>query len=294
MATEVNWRPQGFVSALHAAHALSDKLPLADARLADALQTPAALLAAEIAAANLPAGRFWRHLIPLAARTENRRQLIETAVVKTIGRGPRLETIVANLAASLAAVEAATRDAVPQWTEELVLRERPLREQWEARGPGLLMQIGRLTDETLLVPQCEVLLVHPAVGGGGEAHLAYNSVRVEAVLANPVTELPETVRLAWLIAQLQLDLPQHSESIHADRLPHVARFSMLPATLAAAETVELARFTPENVQLAISAWRLRAPPDVDATALVSQWWQTYQETRPPWNIALTALDQLFG
>jgi hypothetical protein len=294
MATEVNWRPHELVSALHAAQALGRKLPLADARLAEALQTPAVLLAAEIAASNLPEGRFWGHLIPLAARTENRRQLIETAVTKTIGRGPRLEAIVATLAASLAAVEAAARDALPKWTEELDLRERPLREQWEARGPGLLLQIGNWTDEELLVPECEVLLVHPALGGGGEAHLAYNSVRVEAVLANPVSELPEAVRLAWLIAQLQLDLPRYSESIHADRLPHVARFAMLPVTLAAAETVELARYTPENLQLAISTWRLHAPPEIDAAALVSQWWQTYQESRPPWNIALTALDQLFG
>jgi hypothetical protein len=223
--------------------------------------------------------------------------LICMFVVPRRGQSPgpsKTSTVRTSAPPAAAAVEAAARDALPQWTEELALRERPLREQWEARGPGLLLQIGNWTDEDLLVPECEVLLVHPALGGGGEAHLAYNSVRIEAVLANSVTELPEAVRLAWLIAQLQLDLPRYSESIHADRLPHVARFAMLPVTLAAAETVELARYTPENLQLAISAWQLRAPPEIDAAALVSQWWQTYQETRPPWNIALTALDQLFG
>ena len=205
-----------------------------------------------------------------------------------------MDAIVGNLSAAVAEVEAAHRAALPNCAEELALRERPLREQWEARGPGLVAQIGLLTDESLLVPQCEMLLVHPALGGGGEAHLAYNSVRFEAVLANPMAELPEVVRLGWLIAQLQLDLPRHSESIHADRLPHIARFAMLPAALIAAEAVELARFSPDTLRLAISSWRLASPPDVDSADMVSRWWQTYQESRPPWNVALTALDRMFG
>jgi len=139
-----------------------------------------------------------------------------------------------------------------------------------------------------------VLLVHPALGGAGEAHLAYNSVRIEAVLANPNAELPEVVRLAWLIAQLQCDLPKYSDTIHADRLPRIARYAMLPAALLAAEAVELLRFTPEMIGQAMTAWRLAVPQGIDAAGVVNQWWQTYLETRPPWNVALAALDQMFG
>ena len=61
-----------------------------------------------------------------------------------------------------------------------------------------------------------------------------------------------------------------------------------------ASTALLDRFTPEAIGTAISAWRLVSPPGVDAAAVVSQWWQTYIETRPPWNVALAALDQMFG
>jgi hypothetical protein len=294
MGTAITWRPHELVSSLHAAHALCCNLPLADVRLTEAIQAPAARLAADISAAHLPAARFWGHLIPLAARTESRRQLVETAVTKTIGRGPRFEAVVTALMASLAAVEAAARTALPQLSEELMLRGRPLREQWEARGPGLLREIGRLTDESLLPEQCEVLLVHPALGGGGAAHLAYNSVRLEGVLANPLSELPEVVRLAWLIAQLHVDLPRHSESIHADRLPQIAGLALLPAALAAAEAVELTHVTPDTLRLAITAWRLPIAADPVAPTLVAQWWQTYQETRPPWNVALAALDQLLA
>jgi hypothetical protein len=102
------------------------------------------------------------------------------------------------------------------------------------------------------------------------------------------------VRLAWLIAQLQLDLPKFGEQVNAQRLPLVARFAMLPPTLAAAETVELAHFTPELIAAAISAWQLTTPAGVDAAPPVHEWWLTYQETRPPWPIALAALDQMLS
>src|SRR5262245_49673002 len=93
MATEVNWRPHALVSVLHAACALDRKIPLADARLNEVLRAPAAQLSSDLAAAHLPAERFWGHLLPLSAQIENRRQLVETALAKTIGRGPRLDAI---------------------------------------------------------------------------------------------------------------------------------------------------------------------------------------------------------
>lgn len=314
---ETIFKPNVLVSCLHAADAATRGLPLVDPRLAEAIRLPAAQLAGEIAAAGLPAARFWRHLIPLAASIENRRQLAEMAIIKTSGRMARLEQVTSAIAASIAAIENAVGGAIPDMLQELELRSRPIREQWEARGPGMLKQIGVLTDEALLVPRCEVLLVHPALGGAGEAHLTYNQVRLEAVLANALPELPEVTRLAWLIAQLQLDLPANCDQIHADRLPHVARFAMLPPVLTAAEYVDLAKFTPETLRYAIEAWRLNVPASVnspaevgqssdlshDSTALsygsvspalLMQWWETYLQTRPPWPVALTALDQMIG
>ncbi len=294
MGVELNWRAIPLTSGLHAAEAVARNEPLADARLAEALTGPAQEFAADIQAVGLPAERFWRHLIPLSANLAGRRLLLEAALTKTIGRGPRLETIIASLESALAAVDRANKAALPNLNEELALRERPLREQWEARGNGMLQRIGQLTEGGLIVPQCDVLLVHPALGGAGEAHLAYNSVRIEAVLANPNAELSEVVRLAWLIAQLQLDLPKYTDTIHADRLPQIARYAMLPPALLAAESVELQRFTPELIVAAIAAWRCDVPSEIDAATVVSQWWQTYMETRPPWHVALAALDQMLG
>jgi hypothetical protein len=198
------------------------------------------------------------------------------------------------LGAAIAEMQAAVRNALPKLVEELALRERPLREQWDARGPGLLHQVAQLSEEQLVPEEAEVLLVHPAFGGGGAAHLPFNSVRIEAVLANPHVELPEVVRLAWLVAQLHLDLPVYCDAIHADRLPHIARLAMLPAVLKAAGTVELVRYSPQLIEQALRAWQLAVPPGVDIVGLVSDWWETYQLDQPPFRVALTALDQMMG
>jgi hypothetical protein len=294
MVCEVSWKPHAFVSALHAAEAMARGVPLADARLAEAIRDPTAQLVGRMRAAPGSTTRMWRHLIPLAATHDSRRHLVETAVRKVVGNIDGFDGMVAGLTVGIAALESAVRGVLPNLAEELPLRERPLREQWEARAPGLFHQLALVTEEGLIPETCAVVLVHPAVGGAGEAHLHYNSVRIEAVLANPADELPEVVRLAWLIGQLQHDLPVYSDHIHADRLPHVARFALLPATLAAAERVELARFDEATICRAIAVWGLKAPADVDATATVLHWWETYTSTRPPWRVALTALDQMFG
>src|SRR5437879_6413466 len=120
MALEINWRPHALVSGLHAAEAAARNQPIVDGRLAEAIAEPALQLAAEIRAADLPAARFWGHLIPLAATNiAGRRQLVETVVSKTIGRGPRFEAVVANLEACVAGVETAVRAALPHLSDEL-------------------------------------------------------------------------------------------------------------------------------------------------------------------------------
>src|SRR5262245_15560269 len=102
MSIEVTWRPSVLTSALHAAEAIARKQPLADSRLAAAIREPSLQLANEIRAAQIPTARFWSHLIPLSATIIGRRQLVETAVTKAAGRGPRFELIVSTIQACVA------------------------------------------------------------------------------------------------------------------------------------------------------------------------------------------------
>jgi hypothetical protein len=156
----------------------------------------------------------------------------------------------------------------------------------------MLAQIGRSTESELVVPQADVLLVHPAMGGAGRAHLAYNSVRIEAVLANPQAALPEIVRLAWLLAQLSNDLPQHQGNLSRARVAEVGGLAFVPPTLAAAESVELARYGLPTLALAVTTWQVPVADPASIAPVLDEWWQVYCASRPAWSVALAALDRM--
>ena len=126
----------------------------------------------------------------------------------------------------------------PQLVDKLGVRGRPLQEQWETRGPGLLNNVAQRTAEGFVAHNGEVVLVNPLVGGHGRAHLANNRVTLEAVLANPHDALPETLRLGWLLTQLNVDVPMYSDPIPQFLLLRVASLACLSLALAGAESVE--------------------------------------------------------
>ena len=208
-------------------------------------------------------------------------------------RSIRAETLTPLLAGRFSDLEIAYRRALPNLADELALRAGPLRSHWEARGPGLLAAIARMTDDRLVVERADVNLVQPAVGGGGVTHLPYNSVTIEAVAANPNEQLPEPVRLGWLLSQLNLDLPVFSETIPRDRLPLVAGLAMVPLVLTAAEQVGwVGAVDAALIATAIDWWRLPVTPAAETAEVIERWFNGYGASKPDFGVALTALDRL--
>ncbi len=308
---QLHWQPAFSTSTFHAAHALLAGWPLVDAdRLIPVLRDPATALSAEIEAAGLPVELFWRHLLGLSASLASNRELSTAVLRKCIGTNDsRYAHLQPRLEARIDALERSMQQAFPRLTEELTLRIGPLKEQWEARGPGLFYTLKQLLEPELLVEEATVLLVQPVLGGGGGAHLQYNAVRIEALLANASPSLPEPIRLAWLLAQLNCDLPRYADQVHADRLDKVAALALLPAVLEAAREVEWVGDQPDLMVQAIAQWRIyspdrgpgrsseldRSPAEVEKLAgIVQQWWQTFLTMRPGWNVALAALDRMLS
>ena len=218
---------------MHAAAVLGRGEKLVDAAWQSALAELTAVLQSAIGGYGGSAPVVWRHLLALSASIDNNRQLVEIVLRKSFGSAPSGE--VTRLAGLIADLEAAVIRIQPKLANELLLRAGPLSEQWEARGPGLLRKIGEQIDEDqLFVANADVILVHPIQGGGGEAHLLYNSVRMEAVLANPAADVPEVVRLAWLLVQLNQDLPRYSERLTQRDVHELAALALIPVTLVAA------------------------------------------------------------
>ncbi|HVW37881.1 MAG TPA: hypothetical protein VHB99_11275 [Pirellulales bacterium] len=288
---QIRFSASASASSFHAAAEIARGMSLLDARLAEALAAPVASLTAELAASGIDAEAFFAQALPLAADFENNRELAERVLNKLRGRENH-ELPAARLAGWFSQLESAFLGCVPRVVDELELRSGPLREQWEAKGPGLLAAIGRLTEPALLAESSEVVLVYPALGGAAAAHLPYNKVLIEALLTNPHGELPEVVRLGWLLSSLNLDLPKYSETIPPKRLTRLAPLAMLPVSIEAATEVELTPGGSALLARAIAAWRL-ADSNADPLATTLQeWWQTYQDRRPAWSVALSALDRM--
>ncbi len=292
MPRQLHWLTSRSVSAWHALKRAAAGRPLVDPALAERLAPLIGQFAAVDALAGDSSGRLWRHLIPLSATVEAPQQLTRQALDKALGAGRpgaldgKLAELIQELALCLD----------PFWAdlhEELELRSGPLREQWDTRGPGLLEQLARFSEPELVPEQAQVLLIAPVGGGGGAAHPWYNSVRFEAVLTNPLAQLPEVVRLAWLVAQLQLDLPRYEGWLPSDRLLELGSLALVPISVAAAAEVELTTLAPETIALALSAWELADPP-APMAATLWQWWRAYADTAPSWPTAMLGLERLIA
>lgn len=293
---QLRWTPNWSVSALHAAACISEfRNQVLDSSLVDSLGEFTESIDRWILAMDCPMpSTFWQILIATAADIESNFELADITMRKC-GR-PMDASGVSVLAGRITDIEAAFKQLYPKFIDQIRYRSRPLEEQWLGYGGGLTAHIGRLTDKNLLVHEARVVPVQPVMGGFGFAHLPNNLVRIEAVLTNPLAELPEVVRLAWLLAQLQLEAPIFSDGLGKQKLQFIAPLAMLPATLAAAQVVELSPCTNEIAALAMEHWNIPIPVERsisgDIVPMLMDWWETYLQTKSSWPIALQALEKI--
>jgi len=244
-----------------------------------------------LAARGVPEQPFFDHLVPLATTLAGNRDLASAALVKTVGR-ERAAVLAGETAGLLTDCEQAYFRAFPKLLDELELRAGPIRELWEARGPGLLAMVGRFADRRLLVEQATVAVVQPFAGGGGFSHAPYNLITLEAVLADPLQQLPETVRMAWLLSTLNADLPDFVELLAPGTAAAVMQLAVLPAVLDAAVDVELVRPADDLLATAAAAWAVPLPAGNRTIEIVKQWWAFSRKRAAPWNVSLSALQHL--
>jgi hypothetical protein len=293
MPVEVRWTVNSSVSCFHALETLASGETVVDLRVAELLTQPTHDLIAACSAVGVSPGRLFMHLTPLAAGIDDTRSLVEL-VLRKLGCHDHSPANGSRLVAVLAETKHAYTRLLPDLLDELELRSGPLREQWEARGSGLLAGVELRTEPELLPEQADVLLVTPARGGGGTAYLAYNSASIEAVLANPHSDLPETVRLGWVLSQLNSDVPRHAENLAPGSMQLVIALAMIPPVIDSAENVELVPDAARAIGRALEVWQPAGEQSVKLAQPLAAWWKTYQENRPRWAVALLALEQMVG
>jgi len=293
MLEELRWKTSLSATALHAALCRARGIPAADVALGGMLDPAADALAAEIDAAQWPQIALLEQLTALASELDNNRELVTRATVK-LHLPPRDPALLVRIAGGIAELEAALLREQPNLAEELAVRCGPLREQWEARGPGMLREIARLTEAEVIPQAAEIVLVAPYAGGHGLAHARQNRVTLEGVLFHPLPSLPEPVRLAWLLAQLNSDLPRYGDLLPTGRAPFVCAAAMAAPTLAAAQEVELATCDETMLATAFDAWGIAADLPGDAPERVWNWWNAWLDQPATWPVAVAALERLLA
>lgn len=302
--TRVRWELGDRLSPLHAARCWAAGLPAIDPGLATALSEPMSELTQRLAAEEVDLSAFWQGLIADAAANQmgGAREGQETCrqALAAAGVGEwTLEVLASAVASRLAEIRITFQEKYPKLLQQLSLRARPLREQWEAFGPGLLRQIGLQTHERLLPRNVNVVLLSPYLGGGGDCDPPRATVWIEAVLTNPLPDLPEVLRLSWLIARAGLQ-----QGLYADaegngiptgnpRAANVLALALVPIVLRAAAELELGPggdAEPDRLRAATEAWC--GPLAPGTTEVVLDWWKQSQELNPAFPILLKALDRM--
>ena len=277
MFGQISWKPSVLASAFRVIQCLLEGRSLRDEPLALLFEP----LVDRFRRTDIPPNAF-EYLVPLSVQISNTNQLAGL-VITELENSTRISFRHQHLEQLIRECEQAMIDLHPNLSEELRVRVRPIREQWEARGPGLLAAVQRLTECKLddLCP--DVILTHPILGGGGLSFPSQNALCLEAVLANRYFELPEILRIGWLYSQLGFE---------SDLEPTVLRLGLLPIVLAAGEEVEACRVDLRTIQLALKNWHIESPRNTDAATILLKWWdQTDHGTN--WANSLLQLEQMF-
>jgi len=293
------WTKSASVSALHTAdccwHAPKR---LIDQQVATRMLLPAESLGTTLQDANaLLADTLWNDLIPLGASIDSNSALAHELLSKHLD-GFVEDALCQRLTGCITEVEAAFKLLFPKYLDQIDFRVRPLQDQWIGYGNGFMAHVARFTSREMLVRQATVIPVQPVQGGGGRAHLDHASVRIEAVLTNPLTELPEIIRLGWLASQLYATPFKHSLNWKPEALSRILPIAMLIPSLATAQILELSRCDEATTALAIENWHIPIPKHLELHSQLvpslMEWWEQYLQLKSSWEVALQALAHRLG
>ncbi|GIW96893.1 MAG: hypothetical protein KatS3mg111_0226 [Pirellulaceae bacterium] len=240
------------------------------------------------------ADRWWQHVLSLASQSKSPDDLVHRLLTSLTRPEDRTPTLEVQLLDGIQRVEAAFARTFPRFDQEMPMRIAPLQAQWETFGPGLVRQLVHRVGADVLAECAELLLVPPVVGGAGTAHWRSNRVHFEAVLTNPHPELPEVVRLVWLLAQLDLDRPVFREANSGDRLPDLGALAMIPPVIESAAELGLCERGPETIGDALRYWDLPQRHQPEMPDVLRSWWETFTNFRPSWAIGLVALERMLS
>ncbi len=287
--SKVLWSYARQLNALHALERLAVQNHLADQKLEVGLRATVAQIMDRLALAEVDVRVFWSRFMHAGDDSLSDTDRITQALQAAGCNEWTIDTTTAALVRRLAEARVAVNEVYPRMDDQLSLRARPLKDQWDTYGPGLLRLIGKLTHPDLLPNRMTLVLVHPASGGYGQAYPEERRGVVEAVLTNVVPGIPEVVRVAWVLASICLGHSQSNRLVAPEHLPRVGSLASIPIVIHAAAELELLQETSLDSLLPRIAefWETEIPADV-----LQRWWEQQQTGSVPFAVGLKALDRM--
>jgi len=300
--TRLRWITGERLTPLHAAKCFALGIRGVDESISHAIAQPMNELNSRLAAVDIDLDVFWLRLISTVASGESDFEACSSSLISA-GCSPLSVDVTASAIAShLAELRLSHNERCPKLADQLALRGRPLREQWDGYGAGLIKRVAKLTHASFLPKSVTAMLLSPYRGGDGGFDPSSARIWIEAVLTNPLSDLPEVLRVLWLVAQVGMidALTTGSEDTNGDpwvaptRLPRVASLATMALALEAGSYLELIPVTsdqlPTHFRKAAGAWRI--PLDETSFAVMENWWKQFQDlqTTPP--VTLKALDRM--
>jgi hypothetical protein len=296
--TRIRWEIGDKLSPLHAARCWATGASGIDAALATKIAEPLAELTKRLAASELDLESFWSRLIAASASGSSDQDACRTALLAAGIGELGLDACASAILTCLADARLAYQERFPKSTQQLSLRARPIREQWDGYGAGLLRRIAKKTHESFIPKSAVCVLLSPYRGGDGDCDPATSTLWIEAVLTNPVPSVPEVLRVTWLLTRIGMGamvLPAQAAEENEDRAraAMVVALAGLPVVLDAACYLELIPspgITAGLIDNAMQTWF--GPMEPAVVEILDKWWSQSEELKPPFPIALKALDRM--
>lgn len=289
---EIQWRADPDLSAAHAAYVVATGAVCTDSKTEQLLIGKVTEINNRLLSSSIDVAVFWQHyLTELLAGKQ-----IQAATASALMAGGCSELQVEQTGKAISNRLSDARQAYavrfPKLGEQLNLRARPLREKWEAVGPGLLRDVERqIWDNSppsgWWTPRLTAQLVQPIRGGDGGFGAESGRIWIEAMLTDVNPSVPEVLRVAWLTTRIAVE--SHTRKQTGDQALGTAwSLVCVPLVLSAAANLDLIPSDPLPIKRAMELWQRG---DAVVADKLQQWWAHYKQSPTPLPVALRQLDQ---
>lgn len=285
----LRWKAQVELSVAHASFVVATGANCTDRKIEQTLISPVTDINNRLLSASLDIGAFWKRYL-LEILRESSMQQACTEALECSGCGEmQIEATSKAICSRLSDARLGFLTRFPKLSEQLPLRLKPLRDRWETVGQGLLLdiarQIWREPPNQWWPATTSAMMIQPMRGGDGGFDLESQSLWMEAVLTDVEPEVPEVLRMAWLITRMAIH--SHIQTKSAD--PSLAKpwsLVSVPLVLSAGKSLELVRGDELPIRRAMELWQFG---DTETAQTLAVWWPQFLDSDQPLPAALKIL-----